>query len=690
MFRTYSKRLVAFVLLANFVLWSVPVSNAQTAAAAAQNIGIDVAGMDTSVNPGDDFFSYTNGGWYKMTEIPADRSSLGIFQGIANEVSIRNTALITEAAKATTPEARMVGDYYTAFMDEKTIEDRGLEPIKADLTAVAAIKDRSQMSALLGSQLRADVDPLNATNFNTDRLFGVWVSADFNDPKTNVPYLLQGGLGLPDRELYLGTDERSVDIQKKYRTHIATVLKLANIADAEAKAERIFDLEQKIARTHVSREDSLNVSLANNPWKVADFDRAAPGIDWKAYFKAAELDKQRMIMVWHPGAIKGISALAASEPLDTWKDYMAFRSIERVAGLLPKAFADEAFNFQGKQLSGARVQSPRTRRGITSTSNALGDLVGKMYTAKYFPASAKTEIQTLVKNIISAFRLRIDKIDWMSPETRAKAKAKVDTLYVGVGYPDKWKSYDGLKIAPDDAVGNVQRVSFYSYKRALSKLGKPVDKAEWWMNAQTVNAVNYPLQNAMSFPAAILLPPFFDPTADPVANYGSIGSVIGHEISHSFDATGSKFNAEGKLQNWWTPEDLKHFEEAGKMLAAQFDTYEALPGLNVNGKLTLDENIADLAGLAAAYEGYRAAYGGKEAPTINGLTGDQRFFIAFGQAHRAKMRPELLRQIVTTDGHSPDEFRAQIVRNLDSWYAAFNVKPEQKLYLAPDQRIKIW
>lgn len=689
MYRPFTRQAAALMLLASFIFASLPIA-AQTAPAKGQNIGIDIAGMDTSVKPGDDFFSYTNGGWFKSTEIPGDRSSLGIFQGIAAEVSNRNAALITEAAKSNTPEAKMVADYYNAFMDEKTIEERGLEPVKADLAAAAAVKDKAQLSALLGSQLRADVDPLNATNFYTDRLFGLWVSADFNDPKNNVGYLLQGGLGMPDRDYYTGTDERTVDLQKKYRTHIAKVLTMANIADAEAKAERIYGLESKIAKTHASREDSLNVSTANNPWKLADFDKAAPGMDWKAYFKSAELSKQPMIMVWHPAAIKGSSALVASEPLETWKEYLAFRALERYAGLLPKAFADEAFNFQGRELSGARQQSPRQRRAINSTSNALGDVVGKMYTAKYFPASAKTEIRTLVQNIINAFRQRIDKIDWMSPETRAKAKAKVDTLYVGVGYPDKWKSYDGLKIASDDAVGNLQRISHYNYQRALGKLGKPVDKAEWWMNAQTVNAVNYPLQNAMSFPAAILNPPFFDATADPVANYGSIGSVIGHEISHSFDATGSKFNAEGKLQDWWTPEDLKHFEKAGKMLAAQFDKYEALPGLFVNGKLTLDENIADLAGLAAAYDGYRAAYGGKEAPTINGLTGDQRFFIAFGQAHRAKMRPELLRQIVTTDGHSPDEFRAQIVRNLDSWYTAFDVKPGEKLFLVPDQRVKIW
>ncbi len=482
----------------------------------------------------------------------------------------------------------------------------------------------------------------------------------------------------------------ATELQAKYRAHLANVLTLAKIDGAEAIAARIFDLEKQIAETHGTREDSGNVSKANNPWKTADFAKAAPGVDWKAYFKASGLSGQKMIMVWHPGAIKGTSALVGSVPLDRWKEYLTLRAIERSAGLLPKAFADESFNFNGKVLSGARQQRPRNIRAINSTSNALGDVVGKMYTDKYFPAKAKADIRDLVKNIISAFRQRIDKIDWMSPETRAKAKAKVDTLYVGVGYPDKWRSYAGLKISADDALGNAQRVSLFNYKYALSKIGKPVDKAEWWMNAQTVNAVNYPLQNAMSFPAAILNPPFFDMNADPVANYGSIGSVIGHEISHSFDATGAMFDAEGKLNNWWTAADLQHFQDAGKMLAAQFDKYEPLPGLFINGKLTLDENIADLAGLAAAYDGYRAAYGGKEAPTIDGLTGDQRFFIAFGQAHRAKMRPETLRAIVMTDGHAPDEFRADIVRNLDSWYSAFDVKPKERLFLEPKDRVKVW
>lgn len=682
MHRIFTQKIVVLLLLASFVTWAVPVR--------AQSIGIDTAGMDRSIDPGDDFFGFSNGGWYKSTEIPADRSSLGIFQGIATEVNKRNAELITDAGKMNTPEGRMVADYYAAFMDEATIEARGLDPIRADLSAFAAIKNKAQLSSMLGSQLRADVDPLNATNFYTDRLFGLWVSADFNDPKVNVPYLLQGGLGMPDRNNYLESDDESKDLQEKYRTHIANVLRLANISEPETKAARIYELEYKIARTHATREESSNVAKSNNPWKMADFAKAAPGMDWKSYFKSAGLSSQKMVMVWHPEAIKGISALVASEDIGTWKDYLTFRALERSSGLLPKAFADESFNFNGKQLNGVRQQRPRNMRAISVTSGALSDAVGKMYTEKYFPAKAKTEIQTLVKNIISAFRLRIDKIDWMSPETKAKAKAKVDTIYVGVGYPDKWRSYNGLKIMPNDALGNSQRVSLFNYRYHLSKLGKPVDKGEWWMAAQVVNAVNYPLQNALSFPAAILNPPFFDMNADPVVNYGSIGSVIGHEISHSFDATGSLFDAEGKYQNWWTPQDKEHFESASRMLVAQFDTYEPLPGLRVNGKLTLDENIADLAGLAAAYDGYRAAYGGKEAPTVNGLTGDQRFFIAYGQAHRGKMRPETLKFIIANDGHAPDQTRASTVRNMDAWYKAFNVQPGKKLYLAPEERVKIW
>ena len=680
--RTRFTKIFTLILLISVVYWGLPV--------AARDPGIDIGGMDKSVDPGDDFFGYTNGNWAKATTIPADRTSFGAFDVIFDEVSKRTNDLITAAATSKDPEIRKVGDYYKAYLDEASIEKRGLDPIKDELAEINAIDDKAALSRVLGTELRADVDPLNATNFYTNRLFGLFVSSDFNNPKKNVPYLLQGGLGMPDRDNYLSTDEHNVDLQNKYKTHIETVLKLANVADADAKAQRIYDLEHKIAEVQESREESEDVHKANNPWKLADFATKAPGIDWAAYFKAAGVSSQPMIMVWHPMATTGESALVGSQPLELWKDYLTFRVIDRSSGLLPKAFADESFNFYTKTLFGVPQQRPREQRAINAASGAMGDLVGKMYVEKYFPPRAKTEIQTLVKNIVAAFGKRIDALTWMTPATKAKAKAKLSTLYVGVGYPDHWRNYAGLKIAPDDALGNAQRVSLFDYKWSLSKLDQPVDKTEWWMTPQTVNAVNLPLQNALNFPAAILNPPFFDMNADPVENYGSIGGVIGHEISHSFDDSGSQFDAEGRLTNWWTPADYDHFKAASARLAAQYDAYEPLAGLHLNGKQTLGENIADVAGLSAAYDAYRASYGGKEAPSKDGLTGDQRFFVAFGQSWRGKMRPETLRVIVMTDGHSPDEYRADTVRNIDAWYTAFNVQPGKKLYLAPDQRVRIW
>jgi len=681
----YSKRLAALAIVAAFLMSSLPF-----AAMAQTNHGIDIAGMDRSANPGDDFFLYANGTWFNNTEIPNDRTSLGVFQGIASEVARRNAGLIADAGQSGTPQGKMVADYYAAYMDDAKIESLGLAPIKGELEAAAAIKDQTQLANYFGSHLRADVDALNSTNFFTDNLFGLWVTADFNNPSKNVPYLLQGGLELPDRDYYEGTDPQSRDVQAKYRKHIANQLRNAGIGDADAKAEKIYALEKSIADVSATREDSEDVHKANNPWKTADFNKVAPGLDWKTYFKAAGLSGEPMVMVWHPNATKGISALVASQPLDVWKDYLAFHVIDHWAGLLPKAFADESFDFFGRTLRGARVQSARQLRGINVTSGALGDIVGQMYVAKYFPPKAKAEIEDLVKNVKNAFRTRIDKLDWMSPETKAKAKAKVDTLYVGVGYPETWRSYDGLVVKPDDALGNARRVELLNLQYALGKLKKPVDKHEWWMTPQTVNAVNLPLQNGLNFPAAILLPPFFDPEVPAVDNYGAIGSIIGHEISHSFDSTGAMFDAQGKLNNWWTPADLAHFQASAKMLADQYDAYEALPGLHLKGRQVLDENIADLGGLNAAFDGYRAAYGGKQAPTVDGLTGDQQFFIAYGQAHRGKMRDQTLRAIITTDGHSPDRWRAYMVRNLDTWYTAFDVKPGTKLYLAPDQRVRIW
>ena len=653
----------------------------------------EFAGMDAAIPPGDNFYGYANGGWLKDTEIPADRASYGVFTFIEEEVNKRTVGLIQEAGKsraAPGSAAGMVGAYYDAYMDEAAIEAKGLTPIQAELDGIQAITDRKSLARVLGSQLRADVDALNNTNFSTDRLFGLWVAPDFANPEKNVAYLMQGGLGMPDRDDYRNTDPKAVELQGKYRDHIVAVLKLAHVRDADARGERIYGLERKIADAHVSREDSVDVLKANNPWPLKEFSTRAPGLDWAGYFEAAGLSSQPMIMVWHPAGVTGIAALVASQPLELWKDYLTFRAVDRASGLLPRAFAEERFKFYGTALSGATQQRDRWKRGVSATSAALGDAVGKLYVERYFPPEAKAKAQEMVKNIVAAFGRRIDALDWMTPGTRARAKAKVASLYVGIGYPEHWRDYSGLKIERGDALGNAVRSQLFDYRWSLAKLGKPVDKTAWSMTPQTVNAVNLPLQNALNFPAAFLNPPFFDMAGDPVRNYGGIGTVIGHEICHSFDDQGSQFDASGRLANWWTPEDFAHFRASADQLARQYDAYEPLPGLHINGKLTLSENIADLAGVSASFDGYRSAYGNKSAPKLDGFSGDQRFFFAYGQAWRGKMRPELLRSILMTDGHAPGEYRVDTVRNIDAWYDAFGVAPGRKLYLAPEARVRVW
>jgi putative endopeptidase len=662
-------------------------------AASAATPGVDTASIDRSISPGDDLYGYGNGGWEKATPIPADRATYGAFSIVDDEVSKRNVALIQGAGKsgaAAGSDADMVGSYYDAYMDEASIEKRGLEPVQEELAAIRGIADRAALARVLGSELRADVDALNATNFHTDRLYGLWIAPGFDDPERFMPYLMQGGLGMPDRDDYRNTDPKAVELQGKYREHIAAILRLAQIDDADAKAARIYDLEKRIADTHVSRTDSLDVHKANNPWPVTEFPKRAPGLDWKSYFEAAGLTGPSTVIVWHPSAVTGIASLVGKQPLDVWKEYLTFHVLDRSAYLLPKGFADENFRFYGTTLTGALKQRERWERAVRATSGALPDPVGKLYVEKYFPAEAKAQAQEMVKNIVAAFGRRIDKLEWMSAATREKAKAKVQTLYVGIGYPEKWRDFSGLKIVKDDPLGNAQRSELFDYRANLAKLGKPVDKSEWAMSPQTVNAVNLPLQNALNFPAAILNPPFYYPGGDPVRNYGAIGTVIGHEISHSFDDQGSQFDAQGRLANWWTPEDLAHFNEAAARLVAQYDAYEPLPGMHINGKLTLSENIADVAGLSAAYDGYRSAYPQANAATLDGFSADQRFFIGFAQIWKDKSRPEALRVRLMTDGHSPGPYRADTARNTDAWYAAFDVKAGEKLYLAPDARVRVW
>ncbi len=655
--------------------------------------GINVANMDRSVKPGDNWYEYCNGEWIKRTEIPPDRSRLGVFTTLADLSDKRTSALIEEAAKSGgtgDSSAGKIAALYNSYMDEAGIEAKGLAPLETHLKAIAAINDKKQLAAALGETLRADVDALNNTNFHTSHLFGLWVAPGFNDSDHYAAYLLQGGLQLPDRDYYLSDSEHMRDIRSKYQPHVSAMLKLVGFTDTDARAERIVALEHAIAEKHLSLAENDDIHKANNTWKQADFAAKAPGLDWGEYFRGAGLSKQATFIVWQPTAFAGESALVASTPLDTWKDWLAYHLIEEYSGVLPKALADERYAFFGKVLQGAPEQRPRWQRGVVIVNQYLGDDVGKIYAQRYFSPEAKAQAQAMVANIIAAFRKRIDALSWMAASTKAEAQAKLNTLYVGVGYPETWMDYSAYEVKPDDAFGNIWRGNLFKYHYEVARLGAPVNRKEWSMDPQTVNAVNLPLQNALNFPAAILQPPFFDPLAPAAANYGAIGSVIGHEISHTFDTEGSAFDSKGRVRNWWTPADLEHFEAATAKLAAQYDTYKPFPDLSLNGKQTLPENIADLAGIAASYDGYRASLAGKAAPEQDGFSGDQQFFIAFGQNWASKTREAALRQQVAVDSHSPGEFRADTVRNIDAWYAAFDVKPGETLYLAPPDRVRIW
>ena len=684
-------RILTIAILA-FALLSAPACTKKSELAS----GIDLAGMDRSAPPGDDFNAYANGGWIQSTQIPPDKPSYGAGVILSDETRKRVQDLIQQtagggsgASSNTSDDARKVGAYYSSFMDETGIEAKGIAPLKPQLDQIAAIADRGGLARALGAQLRADVDPLNNTNFETDNLFGVWVAQGLKDPSHNFPYLLQGGLGMPDRDYYLSAEPHMAELRKQYQAHIASMFKLAEYANADARAARVFTLETAMARVHATRVESEDVNMAV-AWTREELLAKAPGLDWAALLDAAGLKDAPVLIAWHPKAIGGLSALAAREPLEAWKDWLTFHAIDRGAGFLPKAFVDEAFQFYGKDLTGTPQQRPRWQRGVDSTNAALGEAVGKLYVARYFPPETKAKVQAMVNDLTKAFAKRIDSLTWMAPETKARAKQKLSTLVVGVGYPDHWGDFSQLEIVNGDALGNARRAALFEYRYQLSKLGKPVDRSEWWMTPQTVNAVNLPLQNALNFPAAILQPPYFDATADAAHNYGAMGAIIGHEISHSFDDQGAQFDAEGRLANWWTKDDFDHFKAAGEALAAQFDAYRPFPDLAVNGHQTLSENIADVAGLLVAYDAYRISLSGNPDVVKDGFTGDQRFFISFGQSWRQKIRDAALRRQIATDGHAPEQLRADAPRNLDAWYTAFSVKQGQKLFLEPGQRVHVW
>lgn len=647
----------------------------------------DVSQINPKVAPGDDFYSYANGKWLNATKIPPDEAAWGPFSILAKRVEEQQLALMKDAG--TTPEGQQIATFYAALMDEKGIEKNCIAPLQAQLDAIDAIADQAALAKALGSTLRADVDPINATNFETTNLFGLFVAQALDDPKLNVPYLLEGGLVMPDREYYLATDAKSVGTRAKYLAYVRTMLELAHVPDPGVKAERIVELETKIATAHATREAAGDVKAVQT-WAKADFEKKAPGLQWKAFFEAAGLARSEKIDLWHVEPTIKLSALVKSEPLETWKAWLSFHLVDHWGSWLSKPFVDARFKFHSTALRGVAVQKERSRRMIRVTSWSLESLVSKRYAEMYFPPEAKVAAKKIVDELKLAFEARIDALTWMSPITRTRAKAKLATLEVGIGYPDAWEDWSTLKVSADDAVGNGQRAELVVYRRALAKIGKPVDRGEWWMGSQVVNALNLPLQNALVFPAAILQPPFFDASRPSAINYGAIGATIGHEISHSFDDTGAQFDARGMMTNWWAEEDLAHFQAAGQALAKQYSAYEALPGLHVNGQQTLGENISDLAGLATAWDAWRHSLGNTLAPNVGSITAEQAFFVSYAQTWATKVRDETLRSWVIGDGHAPGQFRALTVRNIDTWYSVFGVKAGQKLYLAPEARVRVW
>lgn len=661
---------------------------------ARTTIGINLSAMDTSVAPGDNFYLYANGQWQKKVKIPDDRASVGAFLVAFNRTEHNKEQLIDELLKqshdAGSKEAKIVA-FYQAYTDRQAIDAAGTQPLKAVLTQYRALNNKQQLSAVLGETLHADVDPMNATDYNTENLFGLFASKGPSADNEVLPYLLQGGLGLPDRAYYLSDDPKMVKLRQQYHQYIATLLDAAGIDQAQQRADRVFALETKIASAHVSSEQNHDFAKsATNLWQRSDFASKAPGIDWQAFMRAARLEQQSRFIAYDADAIIRLSALVASEPLVAWQDWLIFHQINQHADVLPSAIDDAHFAFYGTTLSGVPQQRPRSKQALQALDQYLGDAVGQDYVAKYFPPAAKAKAEQMVKNILQAYHQRIEALPWMTASTKKEALAKLKTLTVSVGYPEHWQDYRDYQVSAQNAYGNEIAGEQYRYQQQLAKLGQPQQKDEWWLTPQTVNALNLPLQNTLNFPAAILQPPFFDANADNAYNYGAIGAVIGHEISHSFDNNGAAFDSTGALRNWWTAADFAHFAAQGKALAQQFDAYAPFPDLHLNGTLTLGENIADLAGLAASFDAYRASLAGKPAAVVDDLTGNQRFFISFDQVWSNKMRPATLRRLIATNEHAPGQYRALTVRNIDAWYQAFEVVPGDALYLAPEQRVKIW
>ena len=643
--------------------------------------GLDTDGMDTSIRPGADFNRYASGVYLANTPIPADKASFGVFD-VLYEGSQDNLKILIEESAANpgaSPDAARIGAFYGSFMDEATVERLGAGPLEADLAEVRAADTREEIAALMGR---------TQGGFGSS-LFGVYIAEDLKQPDLHSAYIVQDGLGLPDRDYYL--EEAFSGQREAYRVYVVKALQLAGWPAPEQAAADIIAFETRIAEQHWTQVQNRDIEASYKPTTVADLGTQAPGFDWATWAGAAGIAGANRLVSSNDTAFPGMARVFSETPVETLQSWQAFHIIDQASPYLSQAFVDARFDFYGKALNGQPENRPRWKRGVSLVDGSLGEVLGREYVARHFPAESKAQMEALVANLRRAMTARIEALDWMSPETRQQALYKMSRFGVKIGYPDQWRSYDGLRLVEGDLYGNVERSSAFEWAYSVAKVNEPVDPLEWAMTPQTVNAYYNPPRNEIVFPAAILQAPFFDPNADPAINYGGIGAVIGHEITHGFDDQGRKVDGDGVLRDWWTAEDAAKFEERARVLGAQYSALSPFEGTNVNGDLTMGENIADLGGLLLALDAYHLSLNGAEAPVINGLTGDQRVFLGWAQVWRENSRDEALRQQVTVDPHAPAQYRAAVPpRNIDAWYAAFGVQPGDEQYLAPEARARIW
>ena len=664
-------------------------ANALSHKPALGNWGVELSGMDKSVRPGNDFFDYVNGTWLKTAKIPADRASTGSFLDLAilSEVRMKKivAGLDAKPYDALTPEEKKLRDLYEAFTDTKGIDAHGLAPVRKDLDYLEGLQTKSEIAAAMGSARMMTASPFN-----------LGVGVDDKNPSAYSINLSQSGLGMPNRDYYLKTDKPILAAQAAYKTYLAKMLTLAGLSDAGQRAAAVYDLEHKMAEAEWPNADRRDEDKVYNPMAFSALEKLAPEFDWKAYFKEARIPLtspkgERQVIVAEKSAFPKLATIFAETPTAVWRDYLVTHYMHSFAAYLPKAIDDANFDFYGKVILGNAQQLDRETRGVHLLDGELGEALGKLYVAEYFPPEAKTKAEHLVANLLKVYETDLKTLDWMTPATREKALDKLHKFTPHIGYPNKWRDYSAYVVTRNDLVGDVQRGAEFEWNRELKRLDDPVDKSEWDMNPQTVNAYYNPSFNEIVFPAAILQPPFFDPNADDAVNYGGIGAVIGHEISHGFDDQGSKYNGDGILANWWTETDRKNFDARTATLGKQYDSYEPLPGLHINGAFTMGENIADLAGLTIAVKSYHLSLNGKTPPVLDGFTGDQRLFLSYGQIWRSKQRDGALRAQVLSNEQSPSHFRAVgATRNVDAWYAAFGVTPGDKYYLPPNKRVHLW